>query len=64
MDDAFTLRAKALSLSLQHSDAVLMWKQLIQEEPDSPDHWTGLRGHSSKPATLKRRKNATQRRPP
>ena len=43
MDDApHPLRAKALSLSLQHSDAVLMWKQLIQEEPDSPDHWTGL----------------------
>ena len=35
-------RAKALSLSLQHSDAVLMWKELIQREPESPDHWTGL----------------------
>jgi tetratricopeptide (TPR) repeat protein len=35
-------RARALSLSLQHSDAVLMWKELIKLEQDSSDHWTGL----------------------
>ena len=35
-------RARALSLSLQHSDAVLMWKKMIQDDPDEPNHWTGL----------------------
>lgn len=35
-------RALGLSLSLQHSDAVLMWKSLIQQEPSEADHWTGL----------------------
>lgn len=35
-------RARALSLSLQHSDAVLMWKELIKQEQHSSDHWTGL----------------------
>ena len=35
-------RALALSLSLQHSDAVLMWKSLIQHEPNVASHWTGL----------------------
>ena len=35
-------RAFGLSLSLQHSDAVLMWKSLIQQEPSEADHWTGL----------------------
>ena len=35
-------RARALSLSLQHSDAVLMWKDLIKLEQHSSDHWTGL----------------------
>ena len=35
-------RALALSLSLQHSDAVLMWKTLIQQEPNHAGHWTGL----------------------
>ena len=35
-------RARALSLSLQHSDAVLMWKDLIKMEQHSSDHWTGL----------------------
>ena len=35
-------RALALSLSLQHSDAVLMWKTLIQQEPNDAGHWTGL----------------------
>jgi len=35
-------RALALSLSLQHSDAVLMWKSLIQGEPNEANHWTGL----------------------
>ena len=35
-------RAKALSLSLQHSDSVLMWKGLIQTDQHSADHWTGL----------------------
>ena len=35
-------RALALSLSLQHSDAVLMWKTLIQQEPNEAEHWTGL----------------------
>lgn len=35
-------RALALSLSLQHSDAVLMWKSLIQDEPAEANHWTGL----------------------
>ena len=43
MDEApHPMRAKALSLSLQHSDAVLMWKTLIQQEPQSAEHWTGL----------------------
>lgn len=35
-------RARALSLSLQHSDAVLMWKGLIQADQHAPGHWTGL----------------------
>lgn len=35
-------RALALSLNLKHSDAVLMWKALIQREQQSPDHWRGL----------------------
>ncbi len=35
-------RARALSLSLQHSDAVLMWKELIKTEQSVSDHWTGL----------------------
>lgn len=35
-------RARALSLSLQHSDAVLMWKGLIQADQHEPEHWTGL----------------------
>lgn len=35
-------RALALSLSLQHGDAVLMWKALIQAEPEDASHWTGL----------------------
>jgi len=35
-------RARALSLSLQHSDAVLMWKGLIQTNQHTPEHWTGL----------------------
>ena len=43
MDDAPSpQRATALSLSQQHSDAVLMWKTLIQQEPSDPSHWTGL----------------------
>ena len=43
MDDTpSSQRALALSLSLQHSDAVLMWKSLIQQEPSEPNHWTGL----------------------
>ena len=35
-------RARALSLSLQHSDAVLMWKGLIQNDQHAAEHWTGL----------------------
>jgi len=35
-------RATALSLSHQHSDAVLMWKSLIQEDQSNGDSWTGL----------------------
>ena len=35
-------RALALSLSLQHGDAVLMWKGLIQSQPEHAEHWTGL----------------------
>jgi len=35
-------RAAALSLSHQHSDAVLMWKSLIQEEQSNGASWTGL----------------------
>ena len=35
-------RATALSLSQQHSDAVLMWKALIQQDQNEPAHWTGL----------------------
>ena len=35
-------RALALSLSLQHSDAVLMWKSLIQQDQQSPENWVGL----------------------
>lgn len=43
MDDrASPERALALSLSLQHSDAVLMWKSLIQQDQQSPDNWVGL----------------------
>jgi tetratricopeptide (TPR) repeat protein len=43
MDDAPSAeRATALSLSHLHSDAVLMWKSLIQKEPSDGSHWTGL----------------------
>ena len=56
-------RARALSLSLQHSDAVLMWKELIKLEQDSSDHWTGLARSLSRPGTLKQHKNAMQKRP-
>ncbi|MEL0312250.1 MAG: tetratricopeptide repeat protein [Candidatus Poseidoniales archaeon] len=43
MDEApSSQRALALSLSLQHSDAVLMWKAMIQQESNEPSHWTGL----------------------
>ena len=35
-------RATALSLSQQHSDAVLMWKAMIQQEQGVASHWTGL----------------------
>ena len=41
-EDASPERARALSLSLQHSDAVLMWKTLIQSEQQNPEYWTGL----------------------
>ncbi len=40
--EASPKRARALSLSLQHSDAVLMWKELIKTEQSVSDHWTGL----------------------
>ena len=36
------LHAQALSLSLQHSDAVLMWKQLIQQDGNNSNLWRGL----------------------
>ena len=43
MDDAPSAeRATALSLSQLHSDAVLMWKSLIQKEQNDGSHWTGL----------------------
>lgn len=43
LDDTPTaIRAHALSLALQHSDAVLMWKSLIQVNQNDPSHWTGL----------------------
>ena len=41
-DEPSPQRALALSLSLQHSDAVLMWKTLIQNEQQNPNNWTGL----------------------
>lgn len=41
-DEPSAERARALSLALQHGDAVLMWKGLIQSQPDHPGHWTGL----------------------
>ena len=41
-DEGSPERATALSLSQQHSDAVLMWKALIQQEQDVASHWTGL----------------------
>lgn len=41
-EEANSERATALSLSQQHSDAVLMWKALIQQEPNVASHWTGL----------------------
>lgn len=41
-DRASPERALALSLSLQHSDAVLMWKSLIQQDQQSPENWVGL----------------------
>ena len=41
-DEASAQRATALSLSQQHSDAVLMWKAMIQQEPNMASHWTGL----------------------
>ena len=41
-DETTPERATALSLSQQHSDAVLMWKALIQQEQNEPAHWTGL----------------------
>jgi len=41
-DESTPQRALALSLSLQHSDAVMAWKSLIQQESENPSHWTGL----------------------
>lgn len=41
-DETTPERATALSLSQQHSDAVLMWKALIQQDQSEPSHWTGL----------------------
>jgi len=41
-EEPSTDRALALSLSLQHSDAVLMWKSLIQQDQQNSTHWTGL----------------------
>lgn len=41
-EEPSTERALALSLSLQHSDAVLLWKSLIQQDQQNPAHWTGL----------------------
>ncbi len=35
-------RATALSLSLQHSDSVLMWKALIQGDQNNGTRWKGL----------------------
>ena len=41
-DEPSPERARALSLALQHGDAVLMWKGLIQSQPNHAGHWTGL----------------------
>lgn len=41
-EEASSQRALALSLSLQHGDAVLMWKSLIQVNQQDPNNWTGL----------------------
>ena len=41
-DETTPERATALSLSQQHSDAVLMWKALIQQDQNEAAHWTGL----------------------
>ncbi len=41
-EEASPQRALALSLSLQHGDAVLMWKSLIQVNQQDPNNWTGL----------------------
>lgn len=41
-DEPSKQRANALSLALQHSDAVLMWKSLIQTEQNDAQNWTGL----------------------
>lgn len=41
-DEPSPQRALGLSLSLQHGDAVLMWKSLIQQDQQNPDHWIGL----------------------
>ena len=63
MDDTpSSQRALALSLSLQHSDAVLMWKSLIQQEPSEPNHWTGLARSSSRPVIWRRLQNAMPKR--
>ena len=41
-DESSPRKGLALSLSLQHGDAVLFWKSLIQSDGQNPDYWRGL----------------------
>ena len=41
-EESSSVRAQALSLALRHSDAVLMWKSLIQHDQNDASLWTGL----------------------
>lgn len=42
LDENTALMGRALSAAGQHTEAVMCWKALIQEDKSSPDSWTGL----------------------
>jgi tetratricopeptide (TPR) repeat protein len=42
LDGNSALKGRALSAASNHTDAVMCWKALIQEDKANPDSWTGL----------------------